>query len=104
MDEKILNSIVSHQMTIKELRSIQDIIESNTEENTEFYVKTRHLIGYSDIHFIKCKTKLKISNHTMKLILKEAIKLETEHIDKLIDMAIDAKIMESEKLKGGHNG
>ena len=101
MDEKILNSIVLHQMTIKELESVRDIIENNIEEDTEFYVRTKHLVGHSDIHFMKHKTKLKISNYTMKLILKEAIKLETEYIDKLIDMAINAKIMESEKLKGG---
>ena len=93
MDEKIINTIALHQMTIKELEEIKKVVEDNTQDDVKFIIQTRHLAALLDVHIIKRKTQLDISNYTMNLVLDEAIKQEKEKIDKLIDMEVDQRIM-----------
>lgn len=92
MDEKIINTIALHQMTIKELEEIKKVVEDNTQDDVKFIIQTRHLAALLDVHIIKRKTQLDISNYTMNLVLDEAIKQEKEKIDKLIDMEVDTRI------------
>ena len=91
MKEKIANSIVSHQMTIKELKEIKHNIEQSIDEDVKFSIETRHIINF-DIGVFKKKKTLSISNHTMELLLDEVIKKEKERIDKLIDMEIERRL------------
>lgn len=95
MEEKILNSIIQHQMTINELNEIKNNIEQSIDTNVEFNIKTKHLIGF-DPGILKKKKKLSISNYSMNLIIDELIKKEKERIDKLIDMEIE-KYMKSKQ-------
>lgn len=92
MDEKIINTIALHQMTIKELEEIKKVVENNTQDDVKFIIQTRYLATLLDAHIIKRKTQLDISNYTMNLVLDEAIKQEKEKIDKLIDMEVDTRI------------
>ena len=95
MEEKILNSIIQHQMTINELNEIKNNIEQSIDTNVEFNIKTEHLIGF-DVGILRNKKKLSISNYSMNLIIDELIKKEKERIDKLIDMEIE-KYMKSKQ-------
>lgn len=92
MDEKTINSIALHQMSIKELENIKSLVGDNIQEDVKFIIQTKHLVAHFDVHFMKRKTSLDISNYTMKLILDEAIKKEKERIDKLIDKEVDDRM------------
>lgn len=100
MNEKLINSIVLHQSSIEELKKLKECIDDNTEDNVNFIVETSHMIGYFDVNFIKRKTKVNISNHSMNLILDEAIEKEKDEINKLIDMEVNNR-MSKQKTKGG---
>lgn len=100
MNEKLINSIASHQHSIKELKKLKEYVNDNVQDNVNFIIETRHLIGYFDINVIKRKTKVDVSNYTMNLILDEAIKKEKEKIDKLIDIEVNSRIARP-KTKGG---
>ena len=43
-------------------------------------------------YITKCRDKMDVGPHTMLTILDQAIKVERERIDKLIDMEIDRRI------------
>lgn len=92
MDEKIINTITSHQMTIEELESIKSAVKDNIQDNVKFIIQTKHLAAILDVHIIKRKTQLNISNHTMNLVLDEVIRREKEKINKLIDMEVDSRV------------
>ena len=94
MDEKIINTIASHQMAIKELESIKSAVKDNIQDNMKFIIQTKHLAAILDVHIIKRKTQLDISNYTMNLVLDEVIRREKEKINKLIDMEVDSRIAE----------
>ena len=96
MDDKIANSIVLHQMTIKELEEIKKNVKENIDDIVRFCVETRLAFGEWDLCIARVKHKLEISPRTMLLILDEVEKKEKERIDKLIDMEIDRRTIEKE--------
>lgn len=96
MDNKIINSIALHQLTIKELEEIKKNIAENTDDVVRFCVETRLAFGEWDLCIARVKHKLDISPRTMLLILDEVEKKEKERIDKLIDMEIDHRTIEKE--------
>ena len=88
MKEKIANSIVLHQTTIKELKELKCRLDDNCTDNVKFIIQTREF-NPIELTAFKRKHKLDISNYTMNLILDNAIAKEKERIDKLIDMEIE---------------
>ena len=94
MEDKIANSIVLHQMTIKELEEIEKNIAENIDDVVRFYIGTRLAFGGWEPCITRIKNKLEVSPRTMLLILDEAKKKEKEKIDKLIDMEIDHRMIE----------
>ena len=92
MDDKIVNSIALHQMTIKELEEIKKNVKENIDDTVRFRIETRLAFGGWDPYIARVKNKLEVSPRTMLLILDEAKAKEKEKIDKLIDMAIDHKV------------
>ena len=92
MDDKIINSIVLHQMTIKELEEIEKNVKENIDDTVRFRIETRLAFGGWDPHIARVKNKLEVSPRTMLLILDEVKAKEKERIDKLIDMEIDRKV------------
>ena len=96
MDDKIINSIALHQITIKELEEIKKNVKENIDDIVRFCVETRLAFGEWDLCIARVKHKLEISPRTMLLILDEVEKKEKERIDKLIDMEIDRRTIEKE--------
>lgn len=91
MDEKISNTIVLHQVAINELEEIKHRVEKTATDDIRFRIETKHWYGYSEPFIAKTRDKLEISTYTMLKILDEAIKIEKQNIDKLIDMAIEKR-------------
>lgn len=92
MEDKIANSIAQHQTTINELEKIKVKVKDNIDDTVKFRVETRQIFRVWEPYIIKCKDKLDVSPRTMCIILDEAIKVERERIDKLIDMEIENRI------------
>lgn len=92
MENKIANSIALHQATINELVEIKEKVKKNIDENVKFRIETRQVFRAWEPYITKRKDKFDVSPHTMNVILDEAIKVEKERIDKLIDMEIDRRM------------
>ena len=97
MDDKIANSIVLHQLTIKELEEIKKNVKENIDDIVRFCIEKRLAFGEWDLCIARVKHKLDISPRTMLLILDEVEKKEKERIDKLIDMEIDHRTIEKRR-------
>lgn len=91
MKDKIINSIVLHQVTINELQELKDILKDSIASHADFIVKTKHFNMMSLCSYTR-KNKLELSNYTLNLLVDEAIKKEKERIDKLIDMEINKRL------------
>lgn len=92
MDDKIANSIALHQATINELKDIKKKVEKNIDATVKFRIETRQFFHAWEPYILKHKDKLSIEPHTMMVILDQAIKVERERINKLIDIEIDREI------------
>lgn len=92
MEDKIANSIVLHQMTIKELEEIKKNVKENIDDTVRFRIETRLEFGGWDPHITRVKNKLEVSPRTMLLILEEVERKEKEKIDKLIDIEIKNRL------------
>lgn len=99
MDDKIVNSITLHQMTIEEIREIKRNIEENIDDTVRFDIRTRLIFKRWEPYITVIKNKLEVSPRTMLLILDEVEKKERGQIDKLIDKLIDIEIANRNKLK-----
>ena len=91
--EKIYNTIFVKQNTINKLKKLHDIIDSSRSQNVRFRVETKHWYGYgTDFNEGKERTEIPISKDEMRSIIEIAIERQTEYINKLIDMEVEARI------------
>ena len=91
--EKIYNTIFIKQNTINKLKKLHDIIDSSRSQNVKFRVETKHWYGWgTDFHEGKERTEIPISKDLMNEIISIAMERETERINKLIDMEVEARI------------
>ena len=93
MDDKIANSIVLHQMTIKELEEIKENVAKNIDDMVRFRIETRRIFRVWEPYISRIKNKLEVSPRTMILIIDGIIEDEKRKINKLIDMEVDQRIM-----------
>lgn len=93
MDDKITNSIVLHQLTIKELEEIKENIAKNIDDMVRFRIETRRIFRVWEPYISRIKNKLEVSPRTMILIIDGIIENEKRKISKLIDMEVDQRIM-----------
>lgn len=93
MDDKITNSIVLHQLTIKELEEIKENIAKNIDDMVRFRIETRRIFRVWEPYISRIKNKLEVSPRTMILIIDRIIEDEKRKINKLIDMEVDQRIM-----------
>ena len=93
MDDKITNSIVLHQLTIKELEEIKENVAENIDDMVRFRIETRRIFCVSEPYISRIKNKLEVSPRTMILIIDGIIEDEKRKINKLIDMEVDQRIM-----------
>ena len=93
MDDKIANSIVLHQMTIKELEEIKENVAENIDDTVRFRIETRRIFRVWEPYISRIKNKLEVSPRTMILIIDGIIEDEKRKISKLIDMEVDQRIM-----------
>ena len=93
MDDKITNSIVLHQLTIKELEEIKENVAENIDDMVRFRIETRRIFRVWEPYISRIKNKLEVSPRTMILIIDEIIEDEKRKISKLIDMEVDQRIM-----------
>ena len=93
MDDKITNSIVLHQLTIKELEEIKEKVAENIDDMVRFRIETRRIFRVWEPYISKIKNKLEVSPRTMILIIDGIIEDEKRKINKLIDMEVDQRIM-----------
>ena len=93
MDDKITNSIVLHQLTIKELEEIKENVAENIDDIVRFRIETRRIFRVWEPYISRIKNKLEVSPRTMLLIIDEIIEDEKRKISKLIDMEVDQRIM-----------
>ena len=96
MDDKITNSIVLHQLTIKELEEIKENIAKNIDDMVRFRIETRRIFRVWEPYISRIKNKLEVSPRTMILIIDGIIEDEKRKINKLIDMEVDKRIMEKQ--------
>lgn len=96
MEDKIANSIVLHQLTIKELEEIKENIAENIDDVVRFRIETRRIFRVWEPYISRIKNKLEVSPRTMILIIEEVIADEKRKINKLIDMEVDKRIMEKQ--------
>lgn len=97
MEEKIANSIALHQATINELKEIKLRVNKNINSTVRFRIETKQIFRDWEPYIMKCKDKMDIAPQTMTLILDEAIKIERERINKLIDMEIENRLKTEKK-------
>lgn len=97
MEEKIANSIALHQATINELKEIKLRVNKNINDTVRFRIETKQLFRDWEPYIMKYKDKMDIAPRTMVLILDEAIKIEREKINKLIDMEIENRLKTEKK-------
>lgn len=93
MDDKITNSIVLHQLTIKELEEIKENVVKNIDDMVRFRIETRRVFRVWEPYISRIKNKLEVSPRTMILIIDRIIEDEKRKINKLIDMEVDQRIM-----------
>ena len=93
MDDKIANSIVLHQLTIKELEEIKENVAENIDDMIRFRIETRRIFRVWEPYISRIKNKLEVSPRTMILIIDGIIEDEKRKINKLIDMEVDQRIM-----------
>ena len=93
MDDKIINSIALHQLTIKELEEIKKNIAENIDDVVRFYIGTKLAFGGWELRITRIKNKLEVSPRTMILIIDRIIEDEKRKISKSIDMEVDQRIM-----------
>ena len=93
MDDKITNSIVLHQLTIKELEEIKENVVKNIDDMVRFRIETRRVFRVWEPYISRIKNKLEVSPRTMILIIDGIIEDEKRKINKLIDMEVDQRIM-----------
>lgn len=93
MDDKITNSIVLHQLTIKELEEIKENVAENIDDMVRFRIETRRIFRVWEPYISRIKNKLEVSPRTMILIIDGIIEDEKRKINKLIDMEVDQRIM-----------
>ena len=93
MDDKITNSIVLHQLTIKELEEIKENVAENIDDIVRFRIETRRIFRVWEPYISRIKNKLEVSPRTMILIIDGIIEDEKRKINKLIDMEVDQRIM-----------
>ena len=93
MDDKIANSIVLHQLTIKELEEIKENVAENIDDMVRFRIETRRIFRVWEPYISRIKNKLEVSPRTMILIIDGIIEDEKRKISKLIDMEVDQRIM-----------
>lgn len=94
MDDKITNSIVLHQLTIKELEEIKENVAENIDDMVRFRIETRRIFRVWEPYISRIKNKLEVSPRTMILIIDEIIEDEKRKINKLIDMEVDHRMIE----------
>lgn len=97
MNDKIANSIALHQATINELKDIKKKVENNIDDKVRFRIETRQIFRMWEPYITKCKDKMDVGPHTMLTILDQAIQVERDRINKLIDMEIDNRINNKKK-------
>ena len=97
MNDKIANSIALHQATINELKDIKKKVENNIDDKVRFRIETRQIFRMWEPYITKCRDKMDIGPHTMLTILDQAINIERDRINKLIDMEINNRINNKEK-------
>jgi hypothetical protein len=97
MNDKIANSIALHQATINELKDIKKKVENNIDDKVKFRIETRQIFRIWEPYITKCRDKMDIGPHTMLTILDQAIQVERDRINKLIDMEIDNRINNKKK-------
>lgn len=93
MDDKITNSIVLHQLTIKELEEIKENVAENIDDMVRFRIETRRIFRVWEPYISRIKNKLEVSPRTMILIIDGIIEDEKRKISKLIDTEVDQRIM-----------
>ena len=93
MDDKITNSIVLHQLTIKELEEIKENVAKNIDDMVRFRIETKRIFRVWEPYISRIKNKLEVSPRTMILIIDGIIEDEKRKINKLIDMEVDQRIM-----------
>lgn len=93
MDDKITNSIVLHQLTIKELEEIKKNVKENIDDMVRFRIETKRIFRVWEPYISRIKNKLEVSPRTMILIIDGIIEDEKRKINKLIDMEVDQRIM-----------
>ena len=99
MDDKITNSIVLHQLTIKELEEIKENVAENIDDMVRFRIETRRIFRVWEPYISRIKNKLEVSPRTMILIIDGIIEDEKRKINKLIDMEVDQRIIMKRKLE-----
>lgn len=97
MNDKIANSIALHQATINELKDIKKKVENNIDDKVRFRIETRQIFRIWEPYITKCRDKMDVGPHTMLTILDQAIQVERDRINKLIDMEIDNRINNKKK-------
>lgn len=94
MKEETIKQIVSHYITMEELKEIHSNVTKSMAGKVDFYIRSTHLLSYLDPFIAKCKDKLNVSSETLTTVLDMLIKLEKEKIDDIIDAEIDRRIKE----------
>lgn len=97
MDDKIANSIALHQATINELKDIKKKVEKNIEDKVRFRIETKQIFRMWEPYITRCRDVMDVEPNTMMVILDQAIKVERERINKLIDMEIDNRLKKEKK-------
>lgn len=97
MNDKIANSIAKHQGIINELEIIKERVKKNIDTTVKFRIETKQIFRAWEPYILKCKDKMNISPDTMLIILDEAINVEKERINVLIDMEIDKRLSKNKK-------
>lgn len=94
MKDETIKQIVSHYVTIEELKEIHSNVTKSMTGRVDFYIRSTHLLGHLDPFIAKCKDKLDVSSKTLIAVLDMLIKLEKEKIDDIIDAEVDRRIKE----------
>ncbi len=94
MDDKIANSIAHHQAIINELQDVKEKVKNNVDDKVKVRIETTQIFRIWEPYLTKTKNKFDLSPSTMFAILDQAIAIERERINKLIDMEIDKRLSE----------
>lgn len=91
IEERVNNSIMIHQQTIKQLRELKEKVHNNQDEQVRFRIETKHWYGYDTPHLLKNRSIVDLDEYTMKVVLDEAIKCENRRINKCIEILIERR-------------